>query len=460
MSEVVDYAHSDLRYPPGFRARRGLNWGAIGLLYASFYLCRYNFPLVNEAISKEFGFSKTQMGWIITTVSLAYACGQITNGLLTDKLGGKRAMLIGAAGTIILNLLFGVASFWGLFALFLTIRGLDGYMQSFGAPGMIKMNAAWFHRKERGRFAGIFGFMINIGRFSANWLIPSIVGGFMLLGLIHVPPQHWRWAFWVPAIITTVVALYMAMVVKETPEQAGFHRPDPDEPHDASEPDATLWTVIRVIASNPAVWICALAYACTGAVRQGIDQWFPRYMSEVYGVNMKSAQFQVLAWGIPLVATLGSLMSGYVSDVFFAGRRAPVAAILYTVETIIILSAAQVTTVNATILMFVLIAFTANSTHSIIGTAAAMDIGGRKMAGFASGCIDSFQYFGGALAGALLGSIVEKHWGNYFYFMAPFGVLGALLMLSLRFLPDRKPVTQQGFEVISTPSAAQTPSDV
>ena len=458
MSERVDYAHPDERYPPGFRARRGLNWGAIGLLYASFYLCRYNFPLVNEAISKEYGFSKTQMGWIITVVSLAYAFGQIANGLLTDRIGGKRAMLIGAAGTIILNVLFGVASFWGWFGLFMLIRGMDSYMQSFGAPGMIKMNAAWFHRKERGRFAGIFGFMINIGRFSANWLVPAIIGGTVILGVIHIPPQHWRWAFWVPAIITTLVALVMAVAVKETPEAAGFHRSDPDERHDASEPDPKLTTVIRIITSNPAIWLCALAYACTGAVRAGIDQWFPRYMSEVYNVDMKSAQFQVLAWSIPIVATLGSLTSGYISDVFFAGRRAPVAAILYGVETLIILAAAQVSGVNATIAMFVLIAFTANSTHSIIGTAAAMDIGGRRMAGFASGCIDSFQYFGQALAGAALGSIVEKHWDNYFYFMAPFGVIGMLLMIALRWVPPPKPTAPDAKP--ATPGAVQTPAEV
>jgi len=48
MSEFVDYANPRDTYPPGFRARRGLNWGVIGLLYASFYLCRYNFPLANE----------------------------------------------------------------------------------------------------------------------------------------------------------------------------------------------------------------------------------------------------------------------------------------------------------------------------------------------------------------------------------------------------------------------------
>src|SRR4029077_7777556 len=93
-------------YPPGFRARRGLNWASLGLLYTSYYMCRYNFPIANKAIASEFGFSAAGMGWIITTTSLAYAFGQILNGLLTDHIGGKKAMLIGAAGTVVTNLAF------------------------------------------------------------------------------------------------------------------------------------------------------------------------------------------------------------------------------------------------------------------------------------------------------------------------------------------------------------------
>jgi len=94
--------------------------------------------------------------------------GQIINGLLTDKIGGKRAMLIGAAGTIVMNILFGAASFLGIFGLFVAIWGLNGYVQAFGAPGMVKINAAWFARRERGTFAGIFGFMINLGGSSST----------------------------------------------------------------------------------------------------------------------------------------------------------------------------------------------------------------------------------------------------------------------------------------------------
>ena len=426
MADTVLFQH-----PPGFRKRRGLNWTFVGLLYTSFYTCRYNLPIANKSISEEFGFSKGQMGSIITTALLAYAFGQIINGLFTDRLGGKRAMLIGAAGTVIMNTIFGFASFWGLLPLFMVIRGIDGYLQAFGAPGMVKINAAWFAPTERGRFAGIFGFMINAGRFLINMFGPALLVGFVFLGLWSIPPLHWRWLFWLPAMLTTCVGLAMAFIAKPTPGDAGFIHPGVDEPQGADNVRASVSVVFWTIASNPVVWIVACAYACTGAVRQGIDQWFFRFMQEVHHLNLNDARFKYLGIGIPLVASLGSLISGYISDTMFKGRRAPVAAGLYFLETAIILAAAQFTSANTAVLFLILISFSANATHSILGTAAAMDIGGARMAGFASGLIDSFQYFGGSLAGLLLGHLLDRSWGSYFYFMAPFGVIGGLLMVSI-----------------------------
>ena len=419
-----------VRHPPGFRRRRGLNWAFVGLLYTSFYMCRYNLSLANSAISGEFGFSKAQMGNIITTALLAYACGQIINGLLTDRLGGKRAMLIGAVGTILMNLMFGIASFWGLLWLFVVIRGIDGYMQAFGAPGMVKINAAWFRHNERGGFAGIFGFMINLGRFGIFKLGPALLAGFTFLGLIQIPPLHWRWLFWIPAGIALVVGTCMALIVKETPEESSFPSVNPEE-ETGGQVQAKVFDVFKNIVTNPVIWIVACAYACTGAVRQSLDQWFPRFLQEVHHVDYQSARFQLVAFSIPFVASAGSLISGFISDKIFRGRRAPVAASLYFIETVIILTAAQFHSANAAVLFLVLISLTANATHSILGTAAAMDIGGAKMAGFASGVIDSFQYFGGSLAGYFLGALLDRSWGSYFYFMAPFGLIGGTLMLSI-----------------------------
>ncbi len=435
-------------HPPGFRPRRGLNWAFIGLLYTSFYMCRYNLSLANSAISGEFGFSKAQMGNIITTALLAYACGLIVNGFLADRLGGKRAMLIGAAGTVVMNVLFGVASFWGLLWLFVVIRGIDGYLQAFGAPGMVKINAAWFRHTERGSFAGIFGFMINLGRFGIFQLGPALLAGFTFLGLIRIPPLHWRWLFWVPAGITLVIGTCMAFVVKDTPEEVHFPSVNPHE-ESGGRVRAKVSDVFKIMVMNPVIWIVACAYACTGSVRQGIDQWFPRFMQEVHHVDYQSAQFQLVAFSIPFVASAGSLISGFISDKVFHGRRAPIAAGLYFIETAIILLAAQFHSANAAVLFLVLISFTANATHSILGTAAAMDIGGAKMAGSAAGLIDSFQYFGGSLAGYFLGALLDRSWGNYFYFMAPFGIIGGVLMLSIL---GRITLTQQ--QRAATPSLA------
>jgi MFS transporter, OPA family, glycerol-3-phosphate transporter len=421
-----------IHFPPGFRARRGINWMSIGLLYTSFYMCRYNLPLVNKAICDQYHFTNAKFGIIITASALAYACGQIINGLLTDRMGGKRAMLIGAAGTVTMNALFGAASYAGILGLFVAIWGINGYVQSFGAPGMVKMNAAWFARRERGTFAGIFGFMINLGRLIIGQVGPMLLAGFTIIGVLHVAPLHWRWLFWVPSVCCAIVAIFMALIVAETPEQAGYDYVGSRDSHDDATTQADVMQILKTILPNPAIWVTAGAYACTGAVRQSVDYWFPKYMQVVHNLNLNSGKFYLLVFLIPLVASCGSLMSGVISDRLFQSRRAPVAAALYLIETAIILAAAQFHSPNTAILFFVLISFTANSTHSLLGTAAAMDIGGRKMTGFASGMIDSFQYFGGSLAGYALGATIDKFgWGSYFYFMAPFGVIGGVLMITL-----------------------------
>jgi OPA family glycerol-3-phosphate transporter-like MFS transporter len=441
-------------HPLGFRPRRGLNWVLIGLLYTSFYMCRYNLPLASSEISRTLGYSKAQIGTIITTAFLAYACGLIVNGFLADRLGGKCAMLIGAAGTIVMNVAFGVASFWGLLWLFVVIRGIDGYLQAFGAPGMVKINAAWFRHTERGGFAGIFGFMINLGRFAIFKLGPALLAGFTFVGLTRIPPLHWRWLFWIPAGITLLVGTCMALIVKETPEEANF---PPVNPHEETGRGVRPKTfdAFRLMAANPVIWIIACAYACTGSVRQGIDQWFPRFMLEVHHVDYESAQFQLVAFSIPFVASAGSLLSGFISDKVFHGRRAPVAAALYFIETAIILLAAQFDSANAAVVFLILISFTANSTHSILGTAAAMDIGGARMAGSAAGVIDSFQYFGGSLAGYFLGALLDRSWGSYFYFMAPFGIIGGILMLSIL---GRITLTKQLSTVTASLAAKSSPN--
>src|SRR3954471_9644088 len=87
------------QYDPGYRLRRGRNWFFLGLLYAGYYLCRYNLGIVAPELKSEFNFSNAQYGAINTSRDWGYACGQFINGLFTDGLGGKQAMAVGAIAT-------------------------------------------------------------------------------------------------------------------------------------------------------------------------------------------------------------------------------------------------------------------------------------------------------------------------------------------------------------------------
>lgn len=430
------------KHPPGYRLRRGRNWFFLGLLYAGYYLCRYNLGIVTPELKKEFGWGEDQLGAMSSGRDAGYAAGQFINGLFTDGIGGKQAMAIGALGTILFNLLFGVTSWTGIswmLVAFVVIRTLDGYMQAFGSPGMVKINTSWFQRHERGKFAGIFGGMIQLGAIGVGKLGKYLLIGFTvpLIGYT-LGQQGWRSMFFVPPAILFVILIVAWLNVKNHPEETGFQikHDDDEHSHDLHQ-KLPVGYVFKKIASNPMAWLNAAAYFCTGFVRRATEFWWVLYLAEVWKADKSSSYYAILVWTLPLSAFVGSFSSGFISDTLFKGKRAPVAALLYTLETISILVTAWLlghTSLGGPMLACILltvISLTCNSTHSIIGTAAAMDLGGRKMAGFASGVIDSFQYFGAIFAGFAMGWLLKPSnygWSAFYWAMLPFSAMGTILM--------------------------------
>ncbi|MCK4625858.1 MAG: MFS transporter [Phycisphaerae bacterium] len=409
-------------YPPGFRLRRVRNWFFLGLTYATYYLCRYNLGIIAPELKAELGFSNKQYGAIDSARNWAYAFGQFFNGLFTDKLGGKQAMTIGAIGTVVLNILFGITAWsnigW-LFIALLLIRMADGYVQAFGAPGMVKINTAWFRRRERGTFAGIFGIMINLGQTAASQLGRVLATGLavpLIFFTITVPVLDWRYMFIIPPAVVLIIIVLMNLMVKNHPEEAGYRLVHDDEdPDDDPHAHIHIGEVFRKITSNPVVWIVASAYFCTGFVRTAINAWWVIYLDEIWGVGKLDAIFWWMGViALPFMASAGSLSSGIISDKLFKGRRAPVAALLYLIQVLFTLAAIAMSVgmIHSSAVVAVLLILGVhtgcNATHSLLGTAAAMDLGGRKMAGFAAGVIDSFQYFGAGIAGVGLGWFLDR----------------------------------------------------
>src|SRR5262245_57716958 len=214
------------RHSVPFRVRRTQNWLALGFPYAAMYMARYNFPFANKALSDQYGWSRAQIGGIITTSTLIYGISALFNGPLADRFGGRRAMLIGAVGACAFNLAFGLGAYLGflgtgplLLGYLATIWTLNMYFQSYSALSLIKVNSGWFHVAERGVFSAVFGSMIQSGRAAVFWL--------MTLGAVVALP--WQWKFFLPAIAVAVMTFITWRVVRDTPKDAGLGDFDPQD---------------------------------------------------------------------------------------------------------------------------------------------------------------------------------------------------------------------------------------
>ena len=416
-------------HSPEFRTRRTQNWLVLGLTYAAMYMARYNFPLANKALSDAYGWDKAQVGAIISTATLVYGISALFNGPIADRFGGRRAMLVGACGAFVFNLLFGLGAYLHvlgtgplLLGYFTTMWTLNMYFQSYSALALIKVNSGWFHVSERGVFSAIFGSMIQSGRFLV----------FLLLATPFVIALPWQWRFFIPAVIAGMMALFTFFVVRDTPADAGL---PPFDPQDATSGDTekiTLGYVARKVFTHPIAITIAIAEFCTGLVRQGFEQWFPRYMQEVQHLELSNPVFQKNALAVVGAGIVGAFVAGYLSDRVFGHRRPPVAFIGYALQIASLYVVWKSPSLEAVIIAFIVNSLAISMVHSMLSGTASMDFGGQRAAATAAGMFDGMQYVGGSFVGFGMGWLLEhKGWGAWGPSMIGFSGLGAVLMLVL-----------------------------
>jgi len=422
-------AYARPAHTSAFRLRRTQNWLVLGLTYAAMYMARYNFPLANKALSDTYGWDKAQVGAIISSATLLYGIAALFNGPIADRLGGRRAMLIGSLGAFLFNVMFGLGAYLGvlgtgplLLGYLATTWTLNMYFQSYSALSLIKVNSGWFHVRERGVFSAIFGSMIQSGRFLV----------FLLLATPFVIALPWQWRFFIPAGIVALMSLFTFLVVQDSPKEAGLGEFDPQDATSGDTEKITLAYVVRRVFTNPVAITIAIAEFCTGLVRQGFEQWFPRYMQEVQHLELDNPIFQRNALIIVAAGIAGAFIAGHASDKVFGHRRPPVAFIGYALQIGSLAVVWRAPSMEAVIVAFVVNSLAISMVHSMLSGTASMDFGGKRAAATAAGLFDGMQYVGGSFVGYGMGWMLERFgWGAWGPSMIGFSAAGAVLMLFL-----------------------------
>lgn len=448
-------------HPRKFRIRNFLNWFPMGLTYAFLYMGRYNLTVSKNALGDL--MTKDMFGIIFCAGTITYACAFLINGPLTDKMGGKKAILIGAFGSSVMNIALGIFTYLilvkeiavNLTIAFSIIYSMNMYFQSFGAVSIVKVNAHWFHVKERGVFSGIFGTLISLGiYFAFDWgqaivnAMKVTVGelGFfqkILRTLFYCDTYSvdnvW-FVFFIPAALLFIFAIIEIFLLKDTPGEAGFEDFDT---HDASSGEMdqqfSAGQIIKKILTNPVILTIAFIEFCSGVIRNGIMHWYFIFAKEA-GVS-GAALFFKEHWGLLLcfAGVFGGFFAGTISDKLFQSRRGPSAAFMYGMMAVATVIMAFILRSNPFALGVIVIfmSFCVIGVHGLLSGTATMDFGGRKGAATAVGIIDGFVYLGTGFQSICLGYITMWNWNYWPIFLIPFTLVGLALALKIwHALPD------------------------
>jgi OPA family glycerol-3-phosphate transporter-like MFS transporter len=421
-----------------YRRRRIINWLPLGMTYAFLYMARYNLTVSKNALGDL--MPKEAFGIIFAAGTITYAFSFLLNGPLTDKIGGKRAMLVGAGGAALMNIVLGVIVY-GILALhwtlnltlaFSVIYSLNMYFQSYGAVAIVKVNSAWFHVRERGTFGGIFGILISLGLYFAFDWSQAVVN--FTEHANPTRPEYWL-VFFIPAGILLFWLILDIFILRDSPGEAGF---EDFNTGDASSGEAAtafrISDIMRRIFTNKVIITVGAIEFCTGVLRNGVMHWFPIYAKEQISADAALASawnFWVNNWGLILMlaGASGGMLAGWMSDRVFGSRRAPVAGILYGALLIAIIGMMFVIDRQPMALGILLsvVSVAVIGTHGMLSGTATMDFGGTKAAATAVGLIDGLVYLGTGVQSLSLGYITTWNWHYWPVFLLPFGILGITL---------------------------------
>ncbi|TAK59376.1 MAG: MFS transporter [Bacteroidetes bacterium] len=279
-----------------------------------------------------------------------------------------------------------------------------------------------------------------------------------IIGGIAVTVLPWQWVFFIPSGIMLFMGFLTYRVVQDSPEDAGHKSFDTQDATSGDTEKVNLKYLFKKVFTNPITITIAAAEFCTGFVRHGFEQWFPRYMQEVQNLSLESAVFQKGALSVVVAGILGAFAAGTISDWVFRSRRTPVAFFGYLLQVGCLYVVWQVQSIDLVIIAFVVNSFAISVVHSMLSGTASMDFGGKKAAASATGMFDGMQYIGGAAVGSGMGWMLETFgWTVWGPSMIGFAVIGAILMM---FLWNVVPASSKPKLAIANPTKHNTVQEI
>ena len=297
--------------------RRKTFWAAT-VAYSLYYVCRMSLSVVKQPIIDEGVLTPGQLGIIGSALLFVYAVGKFTNGFIADYCNIRRFMATGLLVSAVINLVMGVLGLLHgalgfssilLFVIFAVVWGINGWMQSMGAPPGIINLSRWFPMSKRGTYYGIFSASPYLGEFLS----------FIIVGVV-VSALGWQYGFVFSSLAGLVGGAIILAFVSDTPESRGLPSVQELSGEKPRKEDSMATAELqKMVLRHPGIWIIAASSAFVYITKYAVAGWGVLFLQKVKDFSLESAT-QIIAFSAAF-GILGTVLAGWLSDTVFRGDR-------------------------------------------------------------------------------------------------------------------------------------------
>ena len=350
---------------------------------------------------------------------------QVPGGILADRFGlrktGTFAILWWSAFTALTAFAQGKISF-------AAVRLAFGLGEGPVFPSLGAACYKWFHHDEKGKASSsILG-----GTFFG-----PVVGPVLTVALMSW--LGWQGVFIAFGILGAVVAYAWHRYTRDDPKDCPYVSKEEVEYINEARGANTAKAVApwKKLLKNHRFWAVGLQFLVVDYIMYVFLAWLPMFLTEVYGLNLKSMGFWT---AVPWIAlTFMVFFAGWFSDRLAMGKnserqytmRSATAILGIVVTSVGLYAASQMASVEAAIFWMTValgaLGFCMSATWSSV-----MSLGGR-FSGSVSGWINLWGNIGGVLAPTVTAFLVEAYgWNDAFAITALFGALVVVCWLVIK----------------------------
>jgi sugar phosphate permease len=399
------------------------------------FMDRTNISIAAPRMSKDFGLSKTQMGFVFSAFAWAYALGQLPGGWITDKLGSRKVLTIVVLFWSVMTM--ATAHALGFISL-VVIRFIFGMGEAASWPAGTQAMQFWYPKSERGLVNGVTH---SCGQFATS-IVP-------LLGVAIMTAWGWRSIFHIFGTIGIVWAIGWWVMYRERPEQhkrvnaaeAAYIRdgaptttPATAKAAVAGDPGAQAkkkadipW---KLILTCPATYILGIAWSAYTYTAYFFWYWMPTYLLEFRHISLKNMGYLA---PLPLFAgAVGVVVGGIITDYAYKKTgnlkwsRRGICIVAMLGSALFAIPAGTMDKAVPVVICLILCNFFV-SLCSAATWAVSIDIAG-GYAGSVSAIMNMIAQLAGSLSAIIFGMLVQRgYWVAPFYLTSAVTITSALL---------------------------------